>query len=83
MRSSLPTLAAFASLPLLALTLALTAAPLASQAPTLALPAFTGYAHPDADAIERRRISRMPWTSQFRADPDSPIRDRASWISSG
>jgi hypothetical protein len=60
MRSSLPTLAAFASLPLLALTLALSSAPLASQAPTLALPAFTGYAHPDADAIERRDDGSVP-----------------------
>lgn len=48
MRSSLPALTALTAF------FALVSAPLRSQTPTLTLPAFTGYAHPDADAIERR-----------------------------
>ena len=54
MRSSLPALAALTAI------LALVSAPLRSQAPTLTLPAFTGYAHPDADAIERRDDGSVP-----------------------
>ncbi len=54
MRSSLPALAALTAL------LTLVSGPLRSQAPTLTIPAFTGYAHPDADAIERRDDGSVP-----------------------
>lgn len=54
MRSSLPALAAITAL------LTLVSGPLRGQAPTLTIPAFTGYAHPDADAIERRDDGSVP-----------------------
>lgn len=60
MRSSPPTIAALPSLFALALVLALATTPGRSQTPTLALPAFTGYAHPDADAIDRRDDGSVP-----------------------